>query len=80
MERIINNSILNYLLDSSLITMHQRGFIRKRSICINLLESLHDWTLNLQNKKKTDVIYFDFKKHLIQFPIPNYLLNLKHMD
>jgi len=52
MERIINNSILNYLLDSSLITMHQRGFIRKRSICINLLESLHDWTLNLQTKRK----------------------------
>jgi len=62
MERIVNNSILNYLLDSSLITKHQHGFIRKRSTCTNLLESPHDWTLNPQNKKKTDVIYFDFKK------------------
>jgi len=48
MERIINNSILNYLLDHSLIINHQYGLIQKRSTCTNLLQSLHNWTLNLK--------------------------------
>jgi hypothetical protein len=26
----------------------QHGFLRKRSICTNIVESMHDWCLNLQ--------------------------------
>jgi len=62
MERIINNELINYLLLNNLITKEQHGFIRKRSTCSNILESLHDWTLNLQCHIPTDVVYFDFKK------------------
>ena len=62
MERIINDALLNYLLANSLITKHQHGFIRRRSTATNVLECLHDWTLNLQVRRITDVIYFDFKK------------------
>jgi Reverse transcriptase (RNA-dependent DNA polymerase) len=43
MERIINNEILDYLLKNSLITMHQHGFIKRKSTCTNLLECLNDW-------------------------------------
>jgi len=32
---------------------------------MNLLECLEDWTLNLQARCVTGVIYFDFKKLLI---------------
>ena len=42
--------------------MQQHGFIRRKSVCTNLLECLEDWTLNLQSRHITDVIYFDFKK------------------
>jgi len=38
----------------------------------HLLECLDDWTLNLEGKYITDVIYFDFKKHLIRSVIVNY--------
>jgi len=62
MERIINNSLLSFLLDRHLITKQQHSFIRRKSLCTNLLESLEDWTLNLQSKLVTDVIFFDFKK------------------
>jgi len=62
MERIINDSLLSFLLDRHLITKQQHGFIRRKSVCTNLLESLEDWTLNLQSKLVTDVIFFDFKK------------------
>ena len=62
MERIINNEILRYLFDRRLITRQQHGFIKRKSVSSNLLECLEDWTLNLQAKCVTDVIYFDFRK------------------
>ena len=40
----------------------QHGFIRRRSVCTNLLDCLEDWTLNLQSRHVTDVLFFDFKK------------------
>jgi len=62
MERVINNELLRYLLDHHLITRKQHGFIKRKSVGTNLLECLEDWTLNLQARCVTDVIYFDFKK------------------
>ena len=62
MERVINNELLRYLLDHHLITRKQHGFVKRKSVCTNLLECLEDWTLNLQARCVTDVIYFDFKK------------------
>jgi len=46
MERIIK--ILNYLLKYNLISHHQYGFIKRRSTCTNLLESLSDLTNHLK--------------------------------
>jgi len=62
MERIINKEILTYLLKHNLISQHQHGFIKHRSTCTNLLECLSDWSLNMQSKRITDVVYFDFRK------------------
>jgi len=65
MERIINSEMLNFLvLSENLITKQQHGFIQKRTTCTNLLENIHDWILNLQARRNTDVIHFDFKKAL----------------
>ena len=36
--------------------------VKRKSVCTDLLECLEDWTLNLQARCVTDVIYFDFKK------------------
>jgi hypothetical protein len=62
MERVINNNLLNYLLDHNFFTKQQHGFIKRRSVTSNLLDCLEDWTLNLQSKRITDVVFFDFKK------------------
>ena len=62
MERVINNELLRYLLEHHLITRKQHGFIKRKSVCTNLLECLEDWTLNLQARRVTDVFYFNFKK------------------
>ena len=72
MERIINDTLLRYLLDRHLISKQQHGFIRRKSVCTNLLECLEDWTLNLQSRHITDVIYFDFKKLSTLFVTTNY--------
>jgi len=40
----------------------QHGFVPKRSVCTNLLQSLNYWTIYVQAKDQTTVIYIDFKK------------------
>jgi len=59
MERIVNDILLRYLLDRRLINKQQHGFIRRRSVCTNPPNCLEDWTLNLQSRHVTDVIFFD---------------------
>jgi len=36
------------------------GFMSKRSVCTNLLQSLNDWTIYVQARDQTTVIYIDF--------------------
>jgi hypothetical protein len=35
---------------------------RKRCTCTTILESMHDWCLNLQSHISTDAVYLDSKK------------------
>ena len=61
-ERIIKESVLDYLLTNDLISHHQHGFLSKSSTCTQLLESVNDWSLAISNRRLTDIIYFDFTK------------------
>ena len=45
-----------------MITKEQHGFIQRKSVCGNLLEGLCDWTVHLESRLITDVVYIDFKK------------------
>ena len=76
MERIINVQLINYLLSNSLITKHQHGFLLKHSTCSNLLETVNDWTLALDNRLNTDVIYIDFQKAFDSVSHPKLLSKL----
>ena len=49
--------MLNNILHSE-----QHGFVRGRSTFTNLLESLNDWTRNIQDGYPTVIIYVDFSK------------------
>jgi len=60
MERVINKTLLSYLLNKGFIAKHQHGFIKRKSVTSNTLECLEDWTLNLQSRHVTDVIFIDF--------------------
>ena len=64
-ERILKQQVLSYLLENNLITRQQFVFLCKCSTCIQLLDSVNDWTLTVRDRRSVDVIYFDFAKACI---------------
>ena len=62
MERVISKSILEHLSTNQLLSSAQHGFVSKRSTCTNLLESLNDWSLTIQDGHSVTVAYIDFNK------------------
>jgi len=62
LERIVTSKIYDHLVNNNIITNSQHGFVRGRSTCTNLLESLNDWTSNTQDGCQTTVIYIDFSR------------------
>jgi len=77
MERIINCELLDYLVKNVLITKDQFGFMKRRSTCANLLESLNDWVVNVESKLITDVLYIDFRKAFDSVSHNKLLIKLK---
>jgi hypothetical protein len=62
MERVIVQEMLRYLKSHGLINKHQHGFLAKKSTATNLLESVNEWTIKLDNQSTNTVVYVDFKK------------------
>jgi hypothetical protein len=50
LERVLSAELSEYLLSKGLISRHQHGFISKHCTTTNLIESLNDWTLAIDNK------------------------------
>jgi len=46
----------------NLLSRAQHGFVKQRSTCTNLLESVNDWTILVQNKKAVTIAYIDFSR------------------
>ena len=49
MERAVVKYLSDYLYEHKLISRQQHGFITRRSTSSNLLETLNDWTLAIDN-------------------------------
>jgi len=62
LERIVSNKIYSHLMHNNILHPEQHGFVPGKSTCTNLLESLNDWTRNIQDGFPTVVIYIDFSK------------------
>jgi ribonucleases P/MRP protein subunit RPP40 len=62
MEHIIKDQLLFFLLGKHLFSRRQHTFIIKHSTTTNLLKSLHDWSVALNNSTYVDVIYIDFRR------------------
>ena len=62
MERIVNRSLMQFLLNNNLIDKSQHGFTPGSSTVTNILECADRWSEVIQARQSLDVIYLDFKK------------------
>ena len=62
LEHILTRSITVFLLQNNILSDGQHGFLQRRFTCTNLLESLNDWTLNVELGYQTVIVYVDFAK------------------
>ena len=62
MERIIVAELLAFLRSNGVISKQQHGFLSRRSTSTNLLETLSDWTLAINDKRGVQVAYIDYAK------------------
>jgi len=62
MERVLSHKLYQYLNEHNILHATQNGFVKGHSTCSSLLDTLNDWTINLQLKQQTTVIYIDFIK------------------
>ena len=62
MESVIKDSLIKHLHVNKLITKQQHGFLAKYSTCSQLLECVNDWSVALNFRNSTDVVYINFHK------------------
>ncbi|EYC24015.1 hypothetical protein Y032_0014g2271 [Ancylostoma ceylanicum] len=62
MERCVKEKIDDFLDSHGIIPMNQFGFSKNSSTTDILLQSTHDWTMQLSKQKCIDIIYFDISK------------------
>ena len=67
-EGIIRDSLNKHLLDNNLLSDHQYGFMSGRSCTTQLLTTINDWMLLLDDKKPVDVVYLDLQKAFDKVP------------
>ena len=62
LERIIHSNIMSHLNNCNILSDVQFGFRRRRSAELQLLRTVNDFVLNLNNKKQTHIILLDLSK------------------
>jgi len=62
MEHVVVLDLITYLQSNNVINKQQHSFLKKPCTATNLLESLNDWTLNIENGRRQAVAYIDFAK------------------
>ena len=62
METLVNRQLVQHLLNNNILSRYQHGFTYGRSCLTNLLATLEDCSLNMDNNIPTDIIYLDFAK------------------
>ena len=61
-EHVVYSNIMSHLETFSILSECQYGFRGKRSAELQLLQTIHNFALNLNHKVQTDVIFLDFCK------------------
>lgn len=62
LEHIIHKHISTFLTTHSILSSAQHGFRRGFSTVTQLVETVHDFAVTINDRKQTDVIFIDFAK------------------
>ena len=68
LERIVKKGITAHLSSNNLLSKQQHGFTQKRSCMTNLLETLEDWTSEVDQGNSVDCVFLDFRKAFDSVP------------
>lgn len=61
-ETCVKLDLIQFLEEHKIINTYQHGFLKLHSTCSNLLQALNDWSINVNNRLLTRVVFIDFKK------------------
>lgn len=76
MERVIAAELFSHLNKSNILNVNQHGFVTGRSTLSNLLETVTDWSLDIDNNITNTTISIDFQKAFDLVSHPKLLLKL----
>ena len=62
MEILIRKALVSFMVENSLITPNQFGFVAEKSTLLKLLQCAGDWMEALNKDAQTEVIFVDFRK------------------
>ena len=62
MEQCVKDHIVNHMIRNKLFSTQQFGFIKGRSMVLQLLNVIDSWTKALDRGESVDVVYLDFMK------------------
>ena len=77
MERVIVSDLSTHFDNSKILNNSQHGFSFGKSTLTNLLESITDWTLAIDNKRTQTVAYVDFSRAFDTVSHPKLIYKLK---
>ena len=77
MERIVKAEVMEHLLDQSILSEFQYGFLPGKSCESQLLSCMNFWTNCLEEGHPVDIVYMDFKKAFDAVPHQRLLNKLK---
>ena len=75
-ESIIKDQLMEFLTKNRVITEDQHSYLAHHSTTTNLLESINDWTRNLDDALDTDVVYVDFARAFDSISVPKLIHKL----
>ena len=67
-ESFIRDALYNHLVNNKLLSTEQFGFCKGRSCLTQLLATIYDWFLNLDNNIPVDAVYLDLRKAIDTVP------------
>jgi hypothetical protein len=76
-EIVVKTYLLNFLNVNKIITTAQHGFLQGHSTCTNLIETVNDWSANLDKSISTLILYVDFAKAFDCVSVPKLIFKLK---